>query len=430
MNPSTMNNPATEGTLGDPTISYPAFRWYLMLVMLVATAAQTVVMIAPASMVEFISKSLGIGVGPTTAIMMGTWNLVGPAGTIVAGFFVFRVGITKMFLLGCALLIVPSLLYPLVGNNLPAVIILRVLQPLGVGPIYATAPVLAAVWFPPAQRSMVAGLQGFATSLGVAIGFGAAPAAYAATHHNWLAMMACMAVVPIIAFIMALVIPFGPKPPKAKESHQDEASMQNDWKLATREPVFYVGILIMFLMCWGFVSTNDLTPGYFAVSKPMGVGYGPVIAGKLMTTLQIFFMLGAAALGPIFEKVFKENARATVTVGFVVFAVTIFSISQPFVFTNFKILYPVLAVAGFFLAWIIPCCIAFVTLHYPAHLTGKMIGLWFGIGLFAGVPAIGIGSVLLTKTGNYHASIYVVTAIAVVGAIVAQWLKPPKAFRC
>ncbi|MBP1625534.1 MAG: rane protein, major facilitator superfamily [Holophagaceae bacterium] len=415
---------------GEPSISYPAFRWYLMLVMLVATAAQTVVMIAPASMVEFIAKDLHIGVGPTTALMMATWNLVGPAGTIVAGFFVYRVGITRMFLLGCALLIIPSLLYPVVGNNLPAVIVLRVLQPLGVGPIYATAPVLAAIWFPPAQRSMVAGLQGFATSLGVAIGFGAAPAAYLATNKNWLAMMACMAIVPIIALIMTLVIPFGPKPPKAKESHQDEASMARDWKLATSEPVFYVGILVMLFMCWCFVSTNDLTPGYFAVSKPMGVGYGPVIAGKLMTTLQVLFMLGAAAVAPIFEKIFRENARVTVTVAFLVFAVFIFSISQPFVYTNMKILYPVLGIAGFFLAWVVPVCIAFVTLHYPAHLVGKMIGLWFGIGLFAGVPAIGIGSALLTKTGNYHASIYVVTAIAVVGAIIAQWLKPPKAFRC
>ncbi|MBP1625535.1 MAG: transporter transrane protein [Holophagaceae bacterium] len=429
MNESVLENPALEKA-AESSLSYPAFRWYMMLVMLVATAAQTVVMIAPASMVEFIAKDLNIGVGPTTALMMATWNLVGPAGTIVAGFFVFRVGITRMLLLGCALLIIPSLLYPVVGNHLVPVLILRVIQPLGVGPIYSIAPILAASWFPAKERAAVAGLQGFSTSLGVAIGFGAAPAAYHAMHNNWLAMMACMAVVPALAFFMTLVVPFGPKPPRAKAEHLDEAAMKKDWSMATKEPVFYIGILVMFLMCWGFVSTNDLTPGYFAVSKPLGVGYGPVVAGHLMQTVQVSFMVGAALLGPIFEKIFKENARGTVTVAFVVFAAAIFSISQPAVYTNFKILYPVLAIAGFFLAWIIPTCIAFVTLNYPTHLTGKMIGLWFGIGLFAGVPAIGVGASLLVKTGNYHASIYVVTCVAIVGAIVAQWLKPPKSFRC
>ncbi|WP_005031875.1 MFS transporter [Holophaga foetida] len=424
-----LDNPALEKAAAG-SIHYPAFRWYMMLVMLVATASQTVVMIAPASMVEFIAHSLGIGVGPTTAIMMGIWNLIGPAGTIVAGFYVHRVGITKMLILGSLLLIIPSLLYPVVGNNLPAIVVLRVLQPLGVGPIYAIAVTMAATWFPPKERSMVAGLQGFATSLGVAVGFALAPAAFAATHQNWLAMMACMAVVPAIGFVMSLVIPFGPKAPQAKETHLDAAAMQKDWKMATSEPVFYVGIATMFLLCWCFVSLNDLTPGYFAVSQPMGVGYGPVVAGKLMATVQVAFMIGAAALGPIFEKVFKENARSTMTVGFLFFAIFVVSINFPMVYGNMRVLYPVLALAGFFLAWVIPTGIAFVTLHYPAHLAGKINGLWFGIGLFAGVPAIGLGSTLLAKTGNYHASIYVVTAVAVVGAIVARFMVPPKSFRC
>nr|WP_320132418.1 MFS transporter [uncultured Holophaga sp.] len=424
------DNTTCNPVAGASTISYPGFRWYLMLAMLIATASQTVVMIAPAPMVEFISKSLGLGVGPTTAIMMGIWNLVGPLGTIIAGFYVHRMGITKMLILGSALLIVPSILYPFLGNNLPAVVVLRVIQPLGVGPIYSIAPIMAASWFPPRERAAVAGLQGFATSLGVFIGFIAAPAAFHATHGNWQAMMAWMAVAPILGLILATVIPMGPKAPIASAAHGDAATMKRDWQMAVREPVFYIGIITMFLLCWCFVSFNDLTPGYFAVSQPTGVGYGPAVAGRLMGTVQIAFMIGAALLGPIYEKVFKENARACITVAFIGFAIFAFSIRFPAVYTNMKLLPVVLALAGFFEAWVIPACIAFVTLNYPVHLTGKINGLWFGIGLFAGVPAIGVGSALLSKTGNYHASIMVVTAVAIVGAIVAQFIKPVKAFRC
>jgi MFS family permease len=410
--------------------SYTAFRWYVMAAMLVSLIASNAIMIAPASLVEFIAHSLGVKVGPTTAATMGTWNFVAPFGAIIAGFFVNRLGASRTLLIGCGLLAIPGFLYPVVASRMGGIILLRAIQPLGFGAIYVCCTFVIATWFPPHQRSLVAGIQGACSSIGVALGFGIAPVAYAATHNNWLAMMACLAIGPAIGFLLVLVIPFGPKPPQVTAIMGDEEQVKADWKQTTREPGFYTGIVALFLFLWCYVAFNDLTPGYFAVSSPTGVGYGPVVAGNLMTTVQLCFMVGAAALGPIYEKVFKEDARSSMFVAFLGFALAALSVRHPLVYTNMRILYPVLAVAGFFLGWICPITVSFVSLNYPAHLAAKVNGLWFGLGLFGGIPAIGIGSTLLAKTGNYHGSLYVIVTVAVLGAVSALWMKPPKAFHC
>ena len=61
-------------------------------------------------------------------------------------------------------------------------------------------------------------------------------------------------------------------------------------------------------------------------------------------------------------------------------------------------------------------------------ITGKVGGMAMGLGLFGGVVGVSIGSATITKTGNYQASILIVTIVAIVGFFVAMALRKPKAF--
>jgi len=413
----------------DQSNVYPRFRWFIMMAAIVATAAQTAMMIAPAPLMGPIAKDLGMSVGQATGIIMGLWQIAAPISVIASGFYVDRYGITKTMALGCALLILPSLAFPFVDNNLGAIVALRVLQAFGVGPISAAVAPLAAIWFPPQQRSFVAGLQGMANSLGVAISFMLSPVIFAVSG-NWLTVMPWMTIVAVVALVLTLAIPFGSKPPSlaVQITGCDSVAGKDDFKLALKQPVTYVGIAALFIGCWTFVAFNDLTPGYFAIESPVGLGFGPEEAGKLMTIYQLAFMAGAVAVAVIFEKVFKENARLTISIGFGLFAVFATSIMLPAVYANKSVLMICLPLAGFFGAWCIPVCITFISLHYPAHITGKMIGLWFGVGIFAGLPAIIAGSAALHTTGNYHMSIIIVAAVALLGIIVAMFMKPPTVF--
>jgi len=132
----------------DNSQAYPNFRWFVLLAMIASTAASLVVMIAPAPLIGEVAKSLNLSPGAATGIIMGLWNIIGATSCLGAGFLVDRYGINKLLMIGCVLLFIPSLCYPLVGNHLGAVIGLRIVTALGVGPVTSIIGSLAATWFP------------------------------------------------------------------------------------------------------------------------------------------------------------------------------------------------------------------------------------------------------------------------------------------
>jgi len=407
------------------TPSYPNFRWFVLLAMIASTAAGLAIMITPAPLIGEVAKGLGLSPGAATGIIMGLWNIVGATSCLGAGFLVDRYGINKLLVGGCVLFTVPSLLFPMAGHNLGAIVALRCVQALGVGPVTAIIGALAAIWFPPQQRGMVCGIQGVATSLGVLIGFMLSPAIFA-SKGDWEVVMACMAVIPAVAFVLCAAIPFGPKPPAYVEevSADAAAEAQGAFAKALKARTTWIVIASVFISCWFFTGFNDLTPGYIAIEHPVGLGYGPMMAGKLMGTYQLFFMIGGLAVGFIFEKVFRESARATVGLGFLISSLLAASIMIPFVYTQIPMLRTVLPIAGFFAAWVMPTCVAFISLNYHPGIVGRLTGLAFGIGLYAGIPGIIVGSIALRATGSYHTSITIVSTVAILGAVLSQLIKP------
>jgi len=407
------------------TQSYPNFRWFVLLAMIASTAASLAIMITPAPLIGEVAKNLGLSPGAATGIIMGLWNIVGATSCVFAGFLVDRFGINKLLVAGCLLLVVPSLLFPLAGHNLGAIIALRCVQALGVGPVTAIIGTLAAIWFPPPQRGMVCGIQGVATSLGVLIGFMLSPTLFG-HFGNWEVVMAYMAAIPAVAFILCAAVPFGPKPPAYQEDTTAEAKAeaQSAFSKALKTRTIWIVIASVFISCWFFTGFNDLTPGYIAIEHPTGLGYGPMMAGKLMGTYQLAFMIGGLAVGFIFEKIFRGSARATVGLGFLVSSLLAASIMIPLVYSQIPVLRTVLPIAGFFAAWVMPTCVAFISLNYHPGIVGRLTGLAFGIGLYAGIPGIIVGSIALKATGNYHTSITIVSCVAIFGAILSQLIKP------
>ncbi len=410
-------------------ISYPGYRWFVLLVLCVTTIATSVIMISPAPLIGIISKSLRLDLGVTTGALMGGFNLALAMSCIIGGFLCDRFGVVKVYIWGSLLMIVPTLVLPYTGDSFGGVMVIRILQAFGCGPILASVAAVAALWFPPLQRGIVTGIQGMAVTLGIAIGFVAGPAAYGAVG-NWQAAIAWQTISCFVGLVLAVVFAFGPKPP----AHSDvvpcatDAPESGDFKLAMRQGVSWVGVFVIFCLCWCLTAFNDLTPAYFAIDPPIGVGYGPMTAGKLMMAVQVAFMVGAVVTGFVFEKVFKGTARPVIMIGYALFAVFAVSIMWPVVYANMSVLVPCLVIAGFFEAWVVPNVFAFISLHYPAHITGKLSGMWFGIGLFGGTVGVSLGAVALHATRNYHASIIIVGLIAVIGFILTIFLKPPKVF--
>jgi MFS family permease len=421
-------------TLGDqggvyPRGVYPNYRWYVLAVQCVTTVALSMLMISPAPLMGVISKSLHMELGAATASMMASYQVALCMFCIIGGFICDRYGLVFTFLAGSIVYTVPTLLFPLVGDSLPGIVIVRILQACGAGPIMAATSAVAALWFPPAQRAVVIGVQGAMVTLGVAVGFVAGPALFASLG-NWPAAMAWQSAGGLVSIVLCVIFAFGPKPPQVAEieSCSPAASVNNDFKLAMRQPVSWVGLLVIFMVCWVFQGFNDLTPGYFALDKPVGVGYGPMTAGKLMSWVQVAFILGSIATGFALEKVFKGNIRSAISVGYVLFAVAAITILFPGVFGNMVVLVACLGLAGFFLAWVMPNALAFVAKYYPPHISGKLVGLWMGVGLFGGTFGILGGATALSHTGNYHASIVIVSIVALIGLVITQFLKPPKVF--
>jgi MFS family permease len=408
---------------------YPKFRWLVMSTMIMGVLAQGMIMIAPAPLIGEVAKYLGVDLGVTTFTVMALWTVSVCIGGIVGGAVVDKVGVVKIYLVCAVLLILSAALTPAVGPVLNGIIVLRLLGGLGTGPILTTIARTAAEWFPRKERGLITGVQGMAVALGVFAGFGASPAVFSKLH-SWPLTMACMAVPAIIFLLLSAVLLLGPKAPELLvEEHEDARAASEDFRTALKEPAIYLCVVCIFLFNWLLQGVNDLTPGYFAIGPPVGIGWGPMVAGKLMMIFQFAFMLGALVSGWINDKIYRGSYKLQIMLAFIIPGAYCF-IRLPSVLAAGpnSILLGIIIVTAFSMGQGIATVMAFISKNYPEHITGKVGGIAMGLGLIGGTVGVGCGSVALTKTCNYHVSILIVTAIAFIGFFCAMALRRPKAF--
>jgi MFS family permease len=409
---------------------YPKFRWLMLIDLCLITAASTMVMISPASLMGVIAKDLGLSLGAATANFMGVFNLVVAISCICGGIVCDRLGLIPIFLFCLAMLILPTLAMPYFSDTLRGAMVIRIFQAMGAGPILALVSPLASLWFPVLERGIVAGFQGMSVSLGIALGFVIAPAIFEASG-NWRDALSWMSVAGLIALAVTIAVTLAKKPtlPFSREG-QYEANNEgvSDVRLVLKQQATWIGVLLVFCYMWVLNVFNNLTPAYLAVDSPLGMDFGPVLAGKYMLGVAIASMVGAVAAGFILKKVFQGRTKPSIAIGFLVFAVFSVSIKLPFVTSNRLMLLACLMIAGFFMAWIVPNAMAFVATHYPPHVTGKVVGLWVGVGTFGGTVGVILGAMSLRQTNSYLVSILIVGCVGLIGFLLTPFLKSPAVF--
>lgn len=404
------------------------FRWFAMLTLAIASIAQGMVLIAPAPLIGELVKVLHISLGEATGAMMGPFILSVALAAIVGGIIIDRFGLAVAYFISLIMMIVGSLLVLVIGDSLVGLIVVRVIQGFGCGPVIGSTPKLAAEWFPQKERPLVSGLQGASLSVGIAMGFAVAPAVFAKTG-NWKIALAAMAGAVAIALIVNIIYALGPSSP-----HQEVPELKQDCDLADaiefkkilKLPVFWVGVLSAFLLSWAMQGYNDITPGHLAIESPVGLGLGPVVAGEYMGMLQLAFMVGAVVSGFVVQRVFKGVHRYTVSLSFILTGLFCISVLFPVVMHNQQLLKICLILAGFFMGMPQPTTVAFVAAVYPEHLTGRIGGATMGLAILGGVAGVVAGSVALHISGMYTISIFVVGIICVLGFINGFWLRPPQ----
>lgn len=406
-------------------INYPKYRWYVMLMAIVATIAQGMMLIAPTPLIGVAAEALQLDLGAATAVLMMPFTLLVAIGGILSGFVLDKIGIAKTFLIGTAIAAIAGIITPMVGDTIGALVVLRALQGLGCGPIIASGPKVAAEWFPAAQRGLYQGVVGAALSLGITIGLMAGPQ-IAADAGDWSAAVGVFGIVMAVAFVLVVIYKFGPKPPinEAVEAGASQGEMKKVFGL----PAFWATFIVVFALSWVMQGYNDLTPGHIAVPEPVGLGMGPEAAGAIMGTYTLAFMVGSLVSGFVLEKIYRRRYKAAVTISFILTAIFCYSVLLPAVYSNATTLTICLLLAGFFMGMPMPIAQTFIANSYPEHITGSVGGVTMGLGIFGGTAGVAAGSAALHATGMYNMSIYIVVVVAIIGAIAAFGINAPKVF--
>jgi MFS family permease len=412
---------------------YPKFRWFVMAILIIGAASSAMIMIAPAPLIGEVSHYLDRELGLVTGLVMAIWTVALVFGGLASGLLSRRLSLPSMFLIAGAMQFLSGALIPVVGPSLPIITVLRVMGGFGTGIITATVPLLVATWFPPYERPYLAGIGTISMACGVLIGIGTSPVIYTKIQ-SWPMTMVLVSIPMLVFLILSVIMLVAEKKSKrlrdlVAEAHASPHKAKSDLRLALKEPTVYVLCAYVFLFNWVLQGINDLTPGYFAVPPPVGLGFGPVAAGAIMVVFQIFYIIGGAASGVFYHYVFKGNSRRQLMTGFFLAAI--------YFFIRFSgvtghgpnlLLFCVLAIAAFGEGQIIPTVEAFIARFYPKHVTGAVGGIVVGIGLSGGAIGVAAGSAALTSTHSYQVSIIIVTVIAIVGLFAALALKKPRAF--
>ena len=410
--------------------AYPTYRWFVLFVLVFVTIAQGVVLIWPAPLLQQIAKHYHVDLGLATGALMVAFTIFVTIGAIIGGICCDKFGWVQTLIVAGLLLSVSTMLVPLFGNGFGTLVLARILEGAGAGPVMAAVGAVSVEWFSHEERGIVTGVQGMGVSLGIALGFVFVPMAFLKTG-SFLTAASWMSAFPILGVVFLLVILFGQKPP-VKTAHQvaaEAAGGGHEFGIAAKLPVFYIGVFCVFFLSWVMQAFNDLTPVYLSAPPPLGAGHGLLLAGKFMGLVQVSFMAGSVASGFLLTKVFKEKNKVLIASSYLCAAVFAVSVRSPLVCSNLVILPICLLLAGFFQGMVIPTTLAFIAMHFPSNIVGKMTGIWMGMGIFGGTAGVIVGATLLHKTGLYHASIITVAVVALCGFLMSLFLNPPEIFK-
>jgi len=273
-------------------------------------------------------------------------------------------------------------------------------------------------------------IQTVSMSIGAMTGFIASPYA-SALLGNWVYGQACLAVVPFIGFFIALVVfiysrkhqppvVFIEKAPDAGSGKKSSLIMQ-----LLGNPVFWAGLCFMCGSQWVDKISNSLIPGYLAADPPIGIGYGSLTAGKLMSLVSFAGIFAALLGGIMLDKVFGGKNRTLIILGSFTYVIAFLGIRLFFVYDNTSVLVVFLLLAGLGTPLTAPTLVGYVAKSFPPTLAGTVLGLWQFCGIIIGTLAVMLGSLLLKVTGSHNLFLTIQVVVAIITVACSFLLKTP-----
>ncbi len=411
------------------------FRWVVLAAVFLASVSSCMIMISFAPMIGVLRDELRISAGTASLGFMSLHAIATAIGCYVSGILFVRFGIFKVLAAAMFILIFSNASLPLFGHGFWPLVIIRIIEGFGCSAcIVATGP-LCADWFPKREVGIANGTQSVGVSLGMMLGLKLAPV-FAQHASSWQVGLAWLSVGNCISFVLILLVGMAAKKHMA-ESAQVQAETAAELGVSgggfssyVLTLAFMVGIVCFACGTWTQAAFNDLTPGYFAIAPPVGVGIGgpagAVVAGNLFSIVLAAGIIGSILSGLLMDRVFGGRAKPLMLMGFAMIAVCVALLMLPPVYGQRAPLAVCLFLAGMGTPFVNPMVLAFGAKSFPPSVVPRVIGVWGTVSTVSQGVGVTVGALALKSTGNYHMSLWIVSMVATLGFIVALFVPKPK----
>lgn len=404
---------------------YSRYRWLVLMVGCLALFSYSVDMIVYAPLFGEVAKDLNIDMGAAINLSMAFAMAVG-VSMVAGGVFVDKCGITMALVAGLLCASLTAVLLPWIGHSYTIVFVSRLVQGVVAITMATIGPILA-LWFPQKEHGLAGGLLMCSISAGAAFGVVASPAVFEVVG-SWQKTVAVLSVPGWIAILLALLITRRPPSRKVVEAITEamkSASGDMTYRKIFVSPMTWIGTIITVANAWGIYGLYNIIPPYLATQAPLGLGLGPVMAGKLSLVLTLVGIPAFIFGGVFFDKVAKGNHKPAIFIGFVMTGLFSYLLLLPFVYQNMFLLVTCLMIAGLGMSFMAPSLTAFIAMNYPPNFVGSMVGWWFGFGTFAGgALATYIAGLSTTKLNTFYWALTPISIVACAGLVLGFFLKP------
>ncbi len=405
-------------------MQYTRFRWAILFVAATSVVCAMMITMSLAPLVGEISKDLGIDVGATSFAFLGLPMLVLAAGIGLSGFLIDRLGVFPVIITSQLLLVLATAAIAFFGDNYAALLLIRIIQGIGgAGLIAAFTPALA-LWFPPRELGRVISFQGIAVPIGLMLGLNGGPQ-LSRVFGSWHFGVSALSVVVLIVLLISLPVAIMAKRLRPGGLQHENKGAADSMGILFRMPAFWLGMAIVGLGFWVSSAFSNLTPGFLAVAKPVGAGFGPQSAGSLMSIVTLFTIAAAPLAGFLVDKVFRGRDLVVILIGWVMTAVAFLLIALPSVYGNRIALISALLIAGCANPFVVVTIMAFAGKVFPSNLIGRACGFWMSIAFFAGSAGVMVESLALHATGNYRLPMIITSVCGILGLLISMALKAP-----
>ncbi len=408
------------------TAQYPRFRWLILIAAVTGYISMQIILLSFAPILPQIALDIEVDMGTATNLMTA-FVFSGAIALLFAGIICDRYGIMVVTLIGLFFAAAPATFMPWFGTTYHGAFWMRILGGFSTGFLLSAYGPIVAIWFPPREKGLAAGLLGSSVGIGSAIGVIIGPALFLVTG-DWRHISAWLSILPWIGLIFTAILFIVPNPPLPPQSQFDEVNLANKsaLKQAFLSPTTWIGVLVIFFAAWCFQTLTNFTPAFFSADKPAGAGFGPMVAGQLMLSVMVASIIGPVIGGIITDRGLRGNVNPVITVCFAFSCMAIYAIQSEIVYTSTPFLVLVLLVAGLAVSCVYASILLYIAKVYPVQVVGKMTGLWSAIGAFGGSIGILVAGLSVKNLGNYRLGIIITAIGGLVGLVLALFLPKTK----